>query len=104
MFVEGSGEVNVQQMLMIQSQPQSLSGKAKVVQVVRVNGRVTVGLEGAACKNKTKPYTENQLMAELLLGWKVQPVKRETNHTQRTSSLIQFIYTEGKYTNTRKIK
>ena len=60
MFVEGSGEVNVQQMLVIQSQPQSLSGKAKVVKVVRVNGRVTIGLEGAACKKRNKPYTENQ--------------------------------------------
>lgn len=51
-LVERPGEVNTQEMLMIQRQPQSLSRETKVVQVVRVNGWVTVGLEGTPCNKQ----------------------------------------------------
>lgn len=51
-LVERPGEVNIQEMLMIQRQSQGLSRKTKVVQVVRVNGRVTVGLEGTPCNTQ----------------------------------------------------
>lgn len=51
-LVEWPGEVNTQEMVMIQRQPQSLSRKTKVVQVVGVNGRVTVGLEGTPCNKQ----------------------------------------------------
>lgn len=51
-LVERPGEVNTQKMLMIQRQSQGLSRKTKVVQVVRVNGRVTIGLEGTPCNTQ----------------------------------------------------
>lgn len=45
-FVEGAGEVDVDQLAVVESQAQDLTRKAEVVEVVRVHGRITVGLKG----------------------------------------------------------
>lgn len=63
-LVERPGEVNTQKMLMIQRQSQGLSRKTKVVQVVRVNGRVTIGLEGTPCNTQW-----TQLVKGVLIGY-----------------------------------
>ena len=59
-LVEGAGEVDVDQLPVVQCQAQDLTSKLEVVQVVRIHRGVTVGLEGGACDNTTKTHTHTQ--------------------------------------------
>lgn len=50
-FVEGAGEVDVDQLSVVQSQTQDLTCKPEVVKVVWVHRGVTVGLKSGTCKS-----------------------------------------------------
>ena len=46
MFVEGPGEVDIEQLLVIESQSHETPSKLEVAEVVRIHIRQTVWLEG----------------------------------------------------------
>lgn len=50
MLVEGAGEVDVDQLSVVERQTQDLTSEPKVIQVIWVHRGVTVGLEGGPCR------------------------------------------------------
>ena len=50
MFVEGPGEVDIEQLLVLDGQPHQTTSKLEVAQVIRVYVRQTVGLECGTCR------------------------------------------------------
>lgn len=55
-LVEGAGEVDVDQLSVVESQAQDLTSKPEVVQVVWVHRGVAVGLESGPCKRHRQLY------------------------------------------------
>lgn len=52
-LIEGAGEVYIHQLAMVQGQAKDLTCKPEVIQMVWVDGGVTVGLKRSSCKTHT---------------------------------------------------
>lgn len=68
MFVEGAGEVDVDQLPVVQSQTENLTRKLEVVQMIRIDRGVAVGLKSCTCEGQTSWCLQTKLQVVVSAG------------------------------------
>lgn len=51
-FVKRASEVDVHQLAVVEGKTQDLTSKSEIVQMIWVDGGITVGLKGGTCRKK----------------------------------------------------